>query len=174
MTIMQDEKDTALGELLRGLREQRKLSVKRLAALSGVSRKTIDNTEAGQNISVLVLKRLLRPLGVEEITLRVDGAHEVRVTEGLAQADVRAISEAVRKASTLLQQATRRIEECAAKKAPDDVRTRAEHLIASFSAFVRSVDDARALEKVQASVTNLYGRGRRPVPRRNASHQRTV
>lgn len=169
---MQDEKDTALGELLRGLREQRKLSVKKLAALSGVSRKTIDNTEAGQNISVLVLKKLLRPLGVEEITLRIKGAHEVRVTEGLVQSDLQAISDAVSRATVLLQSVTRRIDEAAATSASDDVSDRAEHLIASFSAFVRTVDDPDALEQLQASVITLYGGGRRTARRRATPRQR--
>jgi transcriptional regulator with XRE-family HTH domain len=169
---MQEEKDTELAELLLELRQARGLSVKRLAALSGVSRKTIDNAEAGLNISVFVLKRLLRPLGVEEITLRVQGAHAAGAAEGLAQADARAIFDAVRKASALLQTATQRLDGSARRPA-GDVSHRAERLIASFSTFVRGVDDAGELDRLQDSVTSLCAAERRAPRKRAASRRRS-
>jgi transcriptional regulator with XRE-family HTH domain len=169
---MNVDQDTALGELLRELREARSLSVKRLAALAGVSRRTIDNTEAGRNISVLVLKKLLRPLGVQEITLRVDGAHGVRMTEGLSPADVLSISDAVLKASRLLESVRTRIARGAAKEATLPVTERAEHLIASFSEFVRGVDDAETLERLQDSVATLYGTKRGAQRKRTVARQR--
>lgn len=167
-----EERDTALGGLIRQLREQRQLSVKKLASLAGVSRKTIDNVEQGQNISVLVLKRLLRPLGVDAITLRVRGAHEVHVAEGLAPADVRAVSDAINQARLLLQSVAGRIAHSAVASAPAPAADRAERLIASFSDFVRSVDDPDALEQLQESMTSLYEVQRRSTRRRVASRQR--
>ena len=169
---MPDENDTALGGLLRGLREQRRLSVKKFATLSGVSRKMIVNAESGSNVSVLVLKRMLRPLGVKTITLQLDGPANVELVEGLVGADVRAIADAVNKATALLQSVSRRIEQRSDGPAPDDdMSERAEHLIASFSAFVRSVDDVDDLERLQETVTTLSGGGRR-APRHRASSRR--
>ena len=154
---MQQETDAALGDLLRDLRTQRGLSVKRLATLAGVARKTIDNAEAGLNVSVVVLKKLLGALGVEEVTIRVAGPHAARVADAVPPPLLSGLVDQIRRGSQMVSSAAGQLHELTSgEQAQTKLIVQAETLIKSFTAFVRSVEDADQLTTLEQSVTSLY------------------
>jgi transcriptional regulator with XRE-family HTH domain len=139
--------DVALGSLLRDLRVSRDLSVKRLAKLSGVARKTIDNAEHGLNVSVAVLRKLLLALDVVEITFRVDGDHSVRRSGGFS-------SEVIEGIAADLRAAAARLDALHVDPKPD-LDGQAERLIHRFTSLVRNVADPEQLAVLSDSVETL-------------------
>jgi transcriptional regulator with XRE-family HTH domain len=64
--------DVLMGAMLRKAREKKGLSVMKLYKMSGVGRRTIDDGEKGRNIGTFILRKLMRTLGMTEITIGGD------------------------------------------------------------------------------------------------------
>jgi transcriptional regulator with XRE-family HTH domain len=160
---IQQDADTELGELLRDLRVRRGYSVKKLARLAGVARKTIDNAERGLNISVLVLKRLLRALGADSLTISVSAmptAHTVRLTPEA----VAGVLLEMRDALAVASGAVERLESMnSGYLIDDDLAREAEDLIKDFSTFVHSVDSPEQLALLRQTVNGVVAPNRRKV-----------
>lgn len=150
------ETDRSLGEMLRGWRMARNLSVKRLAKLAGVSRRTIDNAEAGENISVAVLRKLMRALEIRSVTISVDDASSAAPSEAFTPRTAASLTAAVRKATAILHEVEGTLGRWSPRQGSSDLDVVAESLITSFAQYVRGLDDPQELATVEESVASLY------------------
>jgi transcriptional regulator with XRE-family HTH domain len=92
----QSEPDEDLGgSALKGTRQSRGLSIKRLAAISTVSRRHIAAAESGGNYTVLVLKKLMRAMRMQ--TISFDDLEATRLSEGVDPKVIANIAEEMEK-----------------------------------------------------------------------------
>lgn len=170
MTKPQTERDPLFAAQLRKARETRNLTQTGLERLAGVSRKHISDAEQGANISLAVLTKLMRALGMREIT--VGGDLTIR-TAG-AEADVmRVVADQIDRAT---DDVTSALTELAAfirgnaerarhaESAEEKLRGRAAALAMRFTEQVRRAKP-HELTALEASLNRLV------VPSRKTSSQ---
>jgi transcriptional regulator with XRE-family HTH domain len=164
----QPDTDPELGKLLRDLRGSRNLSVKKLARVAGVARKTIDNAEDGLNISLGVLRKLLAALGVEELTFRVDGRHTARASDAIPPEVLQEIAAEIRLSAGKLEKLV---------APPALPNAQAERLINTYASLVRSVaGDPQQLAELEHGIETLYAsaQGQLPRPARRGRRKRSA
>lgn len=168
--MRQTDTDPALGRLLRDLRNGRGLSVKKLAKLAGVARKTIDNAEAGMNISVSVLKKILIALGIDEFTFRVRGRH-------VATAGDHVSLEALREVASEIRRTAVRLDQLVTPPAKASPNAQAERLVNSYTTLIRSVaGDPDQLAYLEHGLETLSAstNTRVPAPARRTRRRRSA
>lgn len=155
--------DNSFGAELRARREQLGISMKKLSALSGVSRRGIFCAEHSSNIGMDTLKKLMHALTMTRITI----CPGVTADAGLAAhgtASLAAAVEDITRSSELAQQAADRIRSftlgvgiSVPKDTPvgEGFNERAAALVTQFTEHVRSLDDPLKLQKVEKAVSNF-------------------
>jgi len=138
-------------------------SVKKLAKMSGVSRRWITCAEEGSNITIDVLRKLMQTMNMTVITI----CPGITGQAGLSKIDTHALAEAVEeitRGTGLSQQAAERIKSFIAgvgKSVPKDTpenegfTERATDLVTRFTEHVRSVSDPDKLQKVEEAVSGV-------------------
>jgi transcriptional regulator with XRE-family HTH domain len=155
---------TRYGLALRDKRLGCNLSIAKVAKLSGVSRRHVATAENGGNISVAVLRKLMRCLGIRELDIDLDTSltlSESTVPHELLQAAAddaaRGAAFSQRAAATLLS-FTPGVGKYVPNDSPVDeaIHEEAARLISDFSNCVRDVRDPHKLASLGAAVrTNL-------------------
>jgi transcriptional regulator with XRE-family HTH domain len=150
------------GDTIRIERERQLLSQKRLATMAGVSRRHLASAERGANISIDVLRKLARALGMTQID--VGEGLAVTVPGGKTLAAVIApfadgIEQNARASLQLARELRGVTKPWVGKSAPSDtpeaghVSAEAQHLVELVSEFARNVqtltdpDQVRSLER---------------------------
>ena len=168
------EEVNAYGLELQRSRLARGLSIKKFAKLSGVSRRHINSAERGLNISIDVLKKLMRALGMTEIDVG-DGI-SIRAESPLSASEIRDVLLDLHRSAELTQSVAakirsfeRRVGKSIRNDTPDDedgVVAKASALISAFTAHVRSLRDPAELANVEKGISGLLSarRGTAPPP----------
>jgi predicted transcriptional regulator len=167
--IVPDRQRNIYGVQLQEARIRRALSINRLAKLSGVSRRHITSAEKGLNISIDVLKRLMRALGLTEIT--IDSGFTVRSANPLSSAEIEEVVSHLTKSAALTQVATERLRSFGARvgnsvpndsPADEDVVAKAAALVGEFTSHVRALGDTKQLSTVKEGMKELFAEAARP------------
>jgi transcriptional regulator with XRE-family HTH domain len=155
--------ENSFGLELKARRELLELSVKRLAKLSGVSRRWIVCAEDGSNITIDVLRKLMQAMKMTGITI----SPGLTINAGLVAQDTASLALAVEditRSTELAQQAANRIRtftlgvgKSVTNDTPNDegFNGRAAALVTHFAQHVRSLSDPAKLQKVERAVSNL-------------------
>lgn len=178
------EVENTFGLELRARRLLLGYSVKKLAKLSGISRRWITCAEEGSNITIDVLRKLMQTMKMTVITIYPG----ITAEAGLADTGVAELAEAVdeiTRSTALSRQAAERIRsftlgvgKSVPKDTPDDERfnERAATLVTHFTEHVRSLSDPDKLQKVEKAVssflrpqTDAQGTAKAPPGRRKKS-----
>ena len=168
MTGMKREREAEnrFGDELREARMKHGLTIYKLAKISGVSRRHIVTAESGGNISILILTKLTRVLGLSEITVsdglrvRFGGASQSVAPESLRSVldDVERSVAHAQNAARTLQAMTPRVGKSIHVDTPrdDEINERAAALIGDFTEHVRrSLRDPRKLAEIGEAVSGL-------------------
>lgn len=160
---MHDDRNT-YGDELRTRRLALNLSVKKLAKLSGVSRRHITTVERNGNISVVYLKKLMQAMHMTQITI----CSGIELRAGMMPPDPAALEEAavaVERSIHVLQDAAERVKTFAGrvgKYARNDTpkggafSDRGSALIRQFAERVRTIsDDPEKLRRVEQDVSRF-------------------
>lgn len=171
--------ESSFGAELKARRHQLGLSIKRLASISGVSRRWIVCAEKSANITMDVLKKLMQALNMTSISicpgLTADAGPGAPNTGSLAAA-----VEEIRRSTEFAQQAADRVRAFtlgAGKTAhvhtaeDEGFNERAAALVTHFTEHVRSLHDPQKLQKVEKAVSNFL-RPEEDAPRTANSLQR--
>jgi transcriptional regulator with XRE-family HTH domain len=157
------EVENTFGPELRARRLLLGYSVKKLAKLSGISRRWITCSEEGSNITIEVLRKLMQTMKMTVITIYPG----ITAEAGLANTGVAELAEAVdeiTRSAVLSRQAAERIRsftlgvgKSVPKDTPDDERfnERAATLVTHFTEHVRSLSDPDKLQKVEKAVSSF-------------------
>jgi len=157
------EVENRFGLELRARRLLLGYSVKKLSKLSGVSRRWIACAEAGSNITIEVLRKLMQTMRMTVITIYPG----ITAEAGLADTGIAELAAAVDEISQsagLARQAAERIRsftlgvgKSVPKDTPDDERfnERAAALVTHFAEHVRSLSDPDKLQKVEKAVSTF-------------------
>lgn len=155
--------ENSFGQELRARRLLLGFSVKKLAKLSGVSRRWITCAEEGSNITIDVLRKLMQTMKMTVITIYPG----ITAEAGLADTGVTELAAAVdeiTRSAGLAHQAAERIRtftlgvgKSVPKDTPDDERfnERAATLVTHFTEHVRSLSDPDKLQKVEKAVSSF-------------------
>jgi transcriptional regulator with XRE-family HTH domain len=164
--------DLACGSALREARERLGLSDKRLAALSGVSRKHVADAQRGVNISRDVLKKLMRTLELKQIelddgsTLKLGGADRIIAALDDVDQGVHRLLSSVAKLRGLVVHAS--------VEPPPDQTTDLQDLIRGLQTRLQQTppteDEVRALEQTLDALGSA-GRTSSVAPRRTSQRQ---
>ncbi len=155
--------ENSFGLELRARRLLLGYSVKKLAKLSGVSRRWITCAEEGSNITIEVLRKLMQTMRMTVITIFPGLTAEA----GLADTGIAELAAAVEEitgSAALARQAGERIKSFAlgvGKSVPKDTpenegfNERAAALVTHFTEHVRSLSDPDNLQKVEKAVSSF-------------------
>lgn len=146
-----------LGAALKALKEARGVSQARLSKISGVSRRHVSVALGGGNVTIRILKRLMRALRAESIPIgdvkavsgQVDGidpAVLLSVADQLEQG-IGVISAAATSLRLYAQPAT--------TTTPDSVNEKAAALVNDFAARMHQISDPAELAAVQRAFAEV-------------------
>jgi transcriptional regulator with XRE-family HTH domain len=175
------EEVNTYGLELQRCRLARGLSIKKLAKQSAVSRRHINSAERGLNISIDVLKKLMRALGMTDIDVG-DGI-SIRAESPLNVAEIRDVLLELQRSAELTQSVTatirsfeRRVGKSIRNDTPDEdgVVAKASALIGAFTAHVRSLRDPAELANVEKGISGLLSTGRGTSPSSPRKRKRTA
>jgi len=165
------EEQSTYGMQLQSTRLARGLSIKKLAKESGVSRRHVTSAERGLNISIDVLKRLMRALGMTHIDI-AEGM-SVRAAVNVTPNDVADVLLDLARSVALTQSITskirsfeQRVGKSVRNDSPEDedaVVAKASILISEFTAHVRSLRNPAELANVEKGLSGLFSAERATV-----------
>lgn len=176
------EEQNTYGMQLQNSRLARGLSIKKLSKLSGVSRRHINSAERGLNISIDVLKKLMRSLGMTQIDVGEGVSVQARTdltSFEIADVlhDLQRSAELARSATAKIQSFEQRVGKSVRKDSPEDedgVVAKASALIGEFTAHVRSLRDPAKLASVEKGMSGLFATERRSAPASPRKRKRTA
>lgn len=158
------EEQNTYGAQLQESRVARGLSIKKLSRQSGVSRRHITSAERGLNISIDVLRKLMRALGMTRID--IGGGISAEAESAVTTADIRDVLLDLQRSVELTQAVTSKVrsfEQRVGKSVRNntpldehDVVAKASALIGEFTAHVRSLHDSSELAKVEKGMSGLF------------------
>ena len=158
------------GIQLQEARLRRGLSINKLAKLSRISRRHITTAEKGLNISIDVLKKLMRALGLTEIT--IDAGLSLRGAQNPPSAEeILEIADRLQQCSAIAQEVTEKLlsfRTRVGKSTPNDspadenVIARASALVGEFTSHVRTLQDTRQIATVTEGMRELFANAAKP------------
>jgi transcriptional regulator with XRE-family HTH domain len=153
--------ENTFGLQLNARRELLGLSIKRLAKLSGISRRWIVCAEQGSNITIDVLRKLMQAMKMTIINIgqgmTIDAGPTIHDTASLAEAvdDITRSVQLAQQAADRIRTFTLGVGKSVPKDTPEEERfnERAAALVTHFAEHVRSLSDPDKLQKVEKAVS---------------------